>query len=45
MQASPGIAEVFARTGGFAIKNLLSRVIETFTWVIQVTNSLESLRK
>ena len=31
MQASPGIAEVFARTGGFAIKNLLSRVIETFT--------------
>ncbi|KAG4431768.1 hypothetical protein IFR05_012744 [Cadophora sp. M221] len=42
--ASPGIAEVFARTGGFAIKNLLSRVIETFTWLIHVTNSLESIQ-
>jgi hypothetical protein len=41
---SPGIAEVFARTGGFAIKNLLSRVIETFTWVSQVTTSLESIQ-
>jgi hypothetical protein len=44
IQASPGIAEVFARTGGFAIKNLLSRVIETFTWVVQVTTSLESIQ-
>ncbi|KAG9232759.1 hypothetical protein BJ875DRAFT_465899 [Amylocarpus encephaloides] len=42
--ASPGIAEVFARTGGFAVRNLLSRVIETFTWVVHVTTSLESIQ-
>ncbi|KAH6677122.1 hypothetical protein B0J14DRAFT_336091 [Halenospora varia] len=42
--ASPGAAEVTSRTGGFAIKNLLVRVFETFTWLIHITNSLESIQ-
>ena len=42
--AAFGPAEVLVRTGGLSPKNLMRRVMETFQWVLEVTESLESLK-
>ncbi|TVY94533.1 hypothetical protein LAWI1_G000211 [Lachnellula willkommii] len=42
--ATPGVAEVVSRTGGLAVKHLLARLIETFTWFIQITHDLQAIQ-
>ena len=41
---SAGTAEVLVRTGGFSIRVLLRRVLETFQWLLQVTKSLDGIK-
>lgn len=38
------MTEVLVRTGGFSTRKLLQRLIETFQWLVHVTDSLESLQ-
>ena len=42
--ASPGIAEVLVRTGGFSTSVVLRRAVETFQWLLQVTRSVEDIK-
>lgn len=42
--AAFGLAEVLIRTGGLSTRNLLRRVMETFQWLIEATESLESIQ-
>lgn len=42
--AAFGPAEVLVRTGGLSQKSLIRRVLETFQWVAEATESLESLQ-
>lgn len=42
--ATPGIAEVLIRTGGFSANVVLRRALETFQGLLQVTRSLEDLK-
>ncbi|KAK2600055.1 hypothetical protein QQS21_005219 [Conoideocrella luteorostrata] len=42
--ASPGTAEVLVRTGGFATQKLMKRLMETFQFLLQVTDSLEAIQ-
>ncbi|PYH95297.1 hypothetical protein BO71DRAFT_474111 [Aspergillus ellipticus CBS 707.79] len=42
--AAPGVVEVLVRTGGFSTRMLLSRLLETFQWLIQVTHCIASIR-
>ena len=42
--AAFGPAEVLIRTGGLSTRNLLRRVMETFQWLIEATESLESIQ-
>lgn len=42
--AAFGPAEVLVRTGGLSKKTLMKRVLETFQWVIEATESLESIQ-
>lgn len=42
--AAPGISEVLIRTGGFSTRKLLRRLLETFQFVLQVTESLEAVK-
>lgn len=41
--ATPGIAEVLIRTGGFSANVVLRRALETFQGLLQVTRSLQDL--
>ncbi|KAJ3480430.1 hypothetical protein NLG97_g8076 [Lecanicillium saksenae] len=42
--ASGGTAEVLVRTGGFATRRLMRRLLETFQFLLQVTYSVEALQ-
>lgn len=42
--AAAGVAEVLVRTGGFSTRKLLSRLLETFQFVLQVTESLQAIQ-
>ena len=42
--AAFGPAEVLVRTGGLSARNLLQRVMETFQWLLEVTESLASIK-
>lgn len=42
--ASTGVTEVLARTGGFKTAVLLKRLMETFQWLLQVTDTLKSIQ-
>ena len=42
--AAPGISEVLIRTGGFSTRTLLRRLFETFQFLLQMTDSLESIK-
>lgn len=42
--AAFGPAEVLIRTGGLSAKNLLQRVMETFQWLLEATESLASIK-
>ncbi|KAL3452900.1 hypothetical protein BJX65DRAFT_265090 [Aspergillus insuetus] len=42
--AAPGVVEVLVRTGGFSTRMLLGRLLETFQWLIQVTQSAVSIK-
>lgn len=41
--AALGPAEVLVRTGGLSQKNLIRRVLETLQWILEVTETVESL--
>lgn len=42
--AASGVVEVLVRTGGFSTRVLLRRLLETFMMILQVTESLESVK-
>ncbi|KAI0867401.1 hypothetical protein GGS24DRAFT_485765 [Hypoxylon argillaceum] len=42
--AASGVVEVLVRTGGFSTRVLLHRLLETFQWLLQVTESLPAIR-
>ncbi|KAF7588365.1 hypothetical protein BBP40_005794 [Aspergillus hancockii] len=42
--AVPGVVEVLIRTGSFSTRTLLKRLLETFSWLIQVTLALPSIQ-
>ncbi|KAI1875819.1 uncharacterized protein JN550_002105 [Neoarthrinium moseri] len=42
--AASGVVEVLVRTGGFSTRVLLHRLLETFQWLIQVTESLSAIK-
>jgi hypothetical protein len=42
--AAFGPAEVLVRTGGLSARNLLQRVMETFQWLLEVTECLSSIQ-
>lgn len=42
--ASTGVVEVLVRTGGFSTRVLWGRLLETFQWLLQVTNSIETIK-
>ncbi|KAF2963574.1 hypothetical protein GQX73_g9999 [Xylaria multiplex] len=42
--AASGVVEVLVRTGGFSTRVLLHRLLETFQWLLQVTESLQSIK-
>lgn len=42
--AAFGPAEVLIRTGGLSARNLLQRVMETFQWLLEATESLASIK-
>ena len=42
--AAPGVSEVLLRTGGFSTRKLLRRLLETFQFILQVTESLEAIK-
>ncbi|KAI0432414.1 hypothetical protein F5Y09DRAFT_353514 [Xylaria sp. FL1042] len=42
--AASGVVEVLVRTGGFSTRVLLHRLLETFQWLLQVTESLQSIQ-
>ena len=42
--AAFGPAEVLVRTGGLSKRNLMKRVLETFQWVVEATESLSSIQ-
>lgn len=42
--AAPGISEVLIRTGGFSTRTLLRRLLETFQFLLQVTESLDAVK-
>lgn len=42
--AAPGVCEVLVRTGGFSTRKLLMRLLETFQFLLQVTESLEAIQ-
>lgn len=42
--AASGVVEVLIRTGGFSTRVLLHRLLETFQLILQVTDSIESIR-
>ena len=42
--AAAGVVEVLVRTGGFSTRKLLRRLLETFQFILQVTESLEALQ-
>ncbi|QKX53799.1 uncharacterized protein TRUGW13939_00879 [Talaromyces rugulosus] len=42
--ASSGTAEVLIRTGGFSTRKLLGRLLETFQFLLQVTESEEAIK-
>lgn len=42
--ATPGMAEVLVRTGGFSANVVLRRALETFQGLLQVTRSLQDLK-
>ena len=39
-----GVVEVLIRTGGFSTRVLLHRLLETFQWLLQVTESLSAIQ-
>ncbi|KAI1120987.1 hypothetical protein F5Y10DRAFT_112175 [Nemania abortiva] len=42
--AASGVVEVLVRTGGFSTRVLLHRLLETFQWLLQVTESLQAIQ-
>ncbi|KAI1189512.1 hypothetical protein F5B17DRAFT_391335 [Nemania serpens] len=42
--AASGVVEVLVRTGGFSTRVLLHRLLETFQWLLQVTESLPAIQ-
>lgn len=42
--AAGGVVEVLVRTGGFSTRKLLHRLLETFQFVLQVTESLDAIQ-
>ncbi|KAI8953295.1 hypothetical protein F4801DRAFT_538242 [Xylaria longipes] len=42
--AASGVVEVLVRTGGFSTRVLLHRLLETFQWLLQVTDSLSAIQ-
>ncbi|KAJ5320444.1 hypothetical protein N7508_000727 [Penicillium antarcticum] len=42
--ASVRVVEVLVRTGGFSTMKLLKRLLETFQWLVQVTDSLPAIQ-
>jgi hypothetical protein len=42
--ASPSVVEVLVRTGGFSVRTLRRRLLATFQFILQVSESLDSLR-
>ncbi|KAI8635656.1 hypothetical protein F5Y19DRAFT_408649 [Xylariaceae sp. FL1651] len=42
--AASGVVEVLVRTGGFSTRVLLHRLLETFQWLLQVTESLSAIQ-
>lgn len=42
--AAKGVVEVLVRTGGFSTRKLLHRLLETFQFVLQVTESLDAIQ-
>ncbi|GAP85185.2 putative transcriptional regulator [Rosellinia necatrix] len=42
--SAPGVVEVLIRTGGFSTRVLLHRLLETFQWVLQATESVAAIR-
>jgi hypothetical protein len=42
--ASRSVAEVLVKTGGFSTRVLLRRLMETFSWLLQVTKDLEAVK-
>ncbi|KAI1827716.1 hypothetical protein F4861DRAFT_492277 [Xylaria intraflava] len=42
--AASGVVEVLVRTGGFSTRVLLHRLLETFQWLLQVTESLRAIQ-
>ncbi|KAI0178012.1 hypothetical protein BJ166DRAFT_508533 [Pestalotiopsis sp. NC0098] len=42
--AASGVVEVLVRTGGFSTRVLLHRLLETFQWLLQVTECLSAIQ-
>ncbi|KAI1175289.1 hypothetical protein F4777DRAFT_588635 [Nemania sp. FL0916] len=42
--AASGVVEVLVRTGGFSTRVLLHRLLETFQWLLQATESLQAIQ-
>lgn len=42
--ASTGVVEVLVRTGGFSTRMLWGRLLETFQWLLQVTQSIDAVK-
>ncbi|KAL4904635.1 hypothetical protein BDW74DRAFT_168249 [Aspergillus multicolor] len=42
--ASPGVAEIFVRTGSFSTRVLLPRLLETLQWLLQITHDIISIQ-
>lgn len=42
--SAAGVVEVLVRTGGFSTRKLLGRLLETFQFLLQVTESLEAIQ-
>ncbi|KAI1756100.1 hypothetical protein F4782DRAFT_550034 [Xylaria castorea] len=42
--AASGVVEVLVRTSGFSTRVLLHRLLETFQWLLQVTESLSAIQ-